>query len=474
MNKTMLLLCCLLLTAFHAVQSQNAPVTTTGVVVNAVPGTASVPIPVTVTGFTNIAQFTLTMKFDTTKVRYVSSVPNASLPGMTIVYTSPSGNTFGKLVFSWSSATNVSLADGSALANLVFSYVTSTGLLSWSYTYGSVCQYKSWIGATLTRLNDDPRYQYYIDGGIANRGAPVTTAPVIVRSSTGAFQIPITVTAFTSIGSLTLYLEYDPLVITYSNSFTKNAAFGSTFLVGDNAGTGGKRYITIQWYGNPVTLANGATLCTLNFNYISVTGASCGLNWFDNGPSCEYADGSSNVLIDNPTSTYYKNGGVAPPLAANFMADNLVPADNATVQFTDLSTGGATAWEWSFNRATVVFVNGTNYHSQNPKVQFTEGGLYTVTLTASNIYLTDPEVKADYIRAGTPGIWTGTTSAAWNVTTNWDNWLVPAAETDIVIPGSAPNWPVYDGDLTIGVHVRSLTLNSAASQITITGDLVIP
>ena len=294
-----------------SLQSQNAPVTTTGNVTTATPGNPSVPISVNVTGFTNIGQFTLTMQFDTTRVHYVSATKNPTLAdNMTVTYIHPSDNTQGMLVFAWTGAANTSLASGSALANLTFHYIIGTGILSWSYTFGGICEYKRYISGNLTLLNDSPRYLYYINGGISNRSAPVTFAPTFSNPVPGPLPVPVTVNGFTTISVLTLYLEYDPTIITYAGTFTKNLAFGTSFLVGDNPGSNGKRLIIIQWYGDSVTLPNGSTLCTINFNYPSANCSACSLAWYEIGPSCEYADGP-DVLIDMPQSTFYINGLVA-------------------------------------------------------------------------------------------------------------------------------------------------------------------
>jgi len=310
--RTLFIIYCFLLFFLPAIQSQNAPVTTTGVITTAVPGDPSVSIPITITGFNDIGQFTLTMKFDTTRVHYVSSITNPSLPGMTVNYTSPpSGYTQGQLVLNWTGASNTSLADGSSLADLTFSYVFGTAILSWDYIYGSVCKYKRYVGGILTVQNDNPKDLFYLNGGISDRTAPVTFAPVFTNPVPGALSLPITVNGLTGIGALTLYLEYDPAIITYQNSFTKNPAFGSSFVVGDVPGTAGKRMIVIEWYGAGVTLADGSTLCTLNFNYPSASCNPCTLGWYDFGPSCEYADGTGDVLIDLPQAEYYMNGLVS-------------------------------------------------------------------------------------------------------------------------------------------------------------------
>ena len=309
MKKIVIILFSLFLLHPLALRPQNAPVTTTGRITTAVAGN-TYPIDVSVTGFTNIANFTLTMKFDTTRVHYVSATTNPTLAGMAVTYTHPSGNTQGKLVFTWSSAYNLSLADGSSLATLNFTYVTGTGILSWAYILGSVCRYRSWIGTVLTTLNDDPKYLFYYKGGISKRSAPFTYAPTFTSVVPGALPVPIIVNAFDSIGAITLYLEYNPAIITYSGTFTKNAAFGGNFIVGDIDAGNGNRQIVIQNYGGNVTLANGSILCTLNFNYPSANCNPSALSWYEIGPSCEYADAPGNVLIDMPQAIYYINGNV--------------------------------------------------------------------------------------------------------------------------------------------------------------------
>ena len=73
----------------------------------------------------------------------------------------------------------------------------------------------------------------------------------------------------------------------------------------------------------------------------------------------------------------------APPLVV-FNSDIQVACVGKTVSFTDQSINAPTAWQWSFNPSTVVYVNGTSATSQNPQVQFTSSGVYAVTLDATN------------------------------------------------------------------------------------------
>ncbi len=183
---------------------------------------------------------------------------------------------------------------------------------------------------------------------------------------------------------------------------------------------------------------------------------------------------SAGCVTGNPATSSAITMTVNPLLSANFIADKLTPQKNETVQLTDLTTGGPTSWSWSFDRPTFVFVNGTTAATQNPRVQFTDGGPYAVTLQAGSPGCSNISTKTAYLRAGISGLWTGNTSSDWNTLTNWDNWLSPGGGTDVVIPAAAANWPVYSGNLVIGTTIHNLTLTGTTSRITVTGNLVLP
>ena len=79
---------------------------------------------------------------------------------------------------------------------------------------------------------------------------------------------------------------------------------------------------------------------------------------------------------------------------ANFTASVTGGCSPLNVQFTDLSTGGATSWLWDFG-------NGQTSTAQNPLVTYTTPGVYTVTLTAKNAINWDVEQKLNYIAVDT-------------------------------------------------------------------------
>ena len=82
---------------------------------------------------------------------------------------------------------------------------------------------------------------------------------------------------------------------------------------------------------------------------------------------------------------------------AKFSAFNTTCCLDSTVVFTDLSTRTPTSWNWTITPATLAYVNGTNSSSQNPQVQFTANGNYTVRLIATNTNGADTMLRSNYI-----------------------------------------------------------------------------
>ncbi|PKO95207.1 MAG: hypothetical protein CVU14_12060, partial [Bacteroidetes bacterium HGW-Bacteroidetes-9] len=91
----------------------------------------------------------------------------------------------------------------------------------------------------------------------------------------------------------------------------------------------------------------------------------------------------------------------ATPPVAQFTASNTSPAVNSIVTFTDQSENIPTSWVWSFSPNNISYVNGTNANSQNPQVLFSNLGTYTVSLTVTNAFGNDTEIKTNYITVTT-------------------------------------------------------------------------
>jgi PKD repeat protein len=93
---------------------------------------------------------------------------------------------------------------------------------------------------------------------------------------------------------------------------------------------------------------------------------------------------------------------VLPPAVpvAGFTANNLNPTIGgvvSTVTFTDTSANFPSNWKWTISPGSVLFVSGTSDSSQNPQVQFTAVGQYSVQLRVNNITGADSVLKTNYI-----------------------------------------------------------------------------
>jgi len=91
----------------------------------------------------------------------------------------------------------------------------------------------------------------------------------------------------------------------------------------------------------------------------------------------------------------YQEGPSAP--VANFSGTPTSGTVPLTVNFTDTSSGTPTSWSWSFG-------DGGTSTAQNPSHQYTNGGDYTVSLTATNALGNDTETKTSYITVEPAGL----------------------------------------------------------------------
>jgi len=338
--------------------SQTAPVTSLGIVTSATPGT--VTIPVTVTGFIGVGQFTLTFTYNANCISYSGSTAHPAFTGLTVTNTVLSGQ--GKIVIAWPGvAANFTLPDLTHLADISFTYITSSTDLSWSYTF-DICRYRKYSGGVYVNLPDSPKSIYYIHGGVGDRGAPVVTAPTISNVVTGSVSVPVTVTNFNSIEAFSLSLEYDQDVLTYV-SCTPNPDLSGTFFAGSQMGPNGKMMVTPGWLGNK-TLADGSTLFTVTFTYSGASKSYSTLNWMDNGPSCEYT-ATGNKLIDIPYANYYNNGLIFTQYAAKAALPSVmdaVPSGSLEIPVITEDFSGISSFTLTFEYDTAALI----YNSFTP------------------------------------------------------------------------------------------------------------
>ncbi|MCB0806089.1 MAG: hypothetical protein KDC05_09855 [Bacteroidales bacterium] len=282
------------------IQPSGAPLTTIADI-EACPGT-DVNIPVTVAEFCNIGALSLTLQYDPAILTFVSFTSDAGFPGL--VVNSPSPGTVYAGGYNPPGGSGISLLDNSVLFTIRFSYAGGNTDLTW-FDNGESCEYTDNL---YNPLNDIPFENYYFNGSVSAIlpiNAPVTTAPSVIAFSGSNFSVPVTVTDFCNIGSLSLTLEYDPSVITYQ-SYTNTSGFPGLSINEPVPGT-----IIAGGYTVPNTtgfsIPDNGVLFTLTFNAIL---GFTPLTWYDDGESCEYTDNLYNPLIDTPFGDYYINGDV--------------------------------------------------------------------------------------------------------------------------------------------------------------------
>jgi hypothetical protein len=89
---------------------------------------------------------------------------------------------------------------------------------------------------------------------------------------------------------------------------------------------------------------------------------------------------------------------------ADFLVSNSAPCQGQGIQLTDQSLGSPTAWSWSITPSGATFINGTSSNSQNPQVQFSAPGNYTIQLTASNSTSSDTKSVVGAVGVGQLGL----------------------------------------------------------------------
>ncbi len=195
---------------------------------------------------------------------------------------------------------------------------------------------------------------------------------------------------------------------------------------------------------------NIAAGCSVNFSDLS-SGTPTNWLWTFNGgtPSSSGIKNPSGIVYNTPgtypvkmkiwnvngtdsiTKTNYITVDVAQAPAVDFTADKTVLCEGDYVHFQDESGYCPSSWYWEISSTTYTFIQGTNANSQNPVVQFTAPGLYSVRLTATNSTGSNDITKVNYIAYGgyilpfTEGFENGVNPQHWTIQNNdnditWD------------------------------------------------------
>ncbi len=191
---------------------------------------------------------------------------------------------------------------------------------------------------------------------VTGQNAPVTTLATVGNVVPGQVEVPIMVTGFNNIGAISLSFDYQYAGLHFVQGVPNAMLDG--FAIGDHDLGNGKHRITMGWFGSGTSLGNGEVIMMVTFTFL---GGITALEFYDNGPSCEYADANYNVLNDLPQSTYYIDGLVC----GNIPNPGLITGDPAVcrgqtgVGYGVAPVPNATSYQWVLPAGAAI-VSGIN------------------------------------------------------------------------------------------------------------------
>jgi PKD repeat protein len=156
----------------------------------------------------------------------------------------------------------------------------------------------------------------------------------------------------------------------------------------------------------------------------------------------------SDIALDD-INIVETNVAPTPAFTANYTSVCV----GSTVTLTDKSTFNPTAWQWTITPNTFTYVNGTTAASQNPEVQFSAIGAYSVQLNASNAFGVDSLSLSSYINVVAP--------ASITLTEDFQGSTWPPAGWRVESAGNAITWePVFNIIGSSGVTTNATYINN--------------
>jgi hypothetical protein len=277
------------------------------------PVAGAITLPLNVTNFNNVGSIGLKIKYDPTVATFTSVT--SAVTGVTFTASAASG----VISISWydaSGTTPASVGSGKLL-DLNLTYVSGCGAVAFD---AAQCEIANAATTVLSVAYSNATIGAVPTLALGNVTAPAVSSPV---------NVPINVTNFNNIGSITLKVAYDPAMVTYTG--VTSAVTGVTFTAGASNGV-----VSIAWFDATGTTPIGigtAKLLDINFTYSGGTGA-----FTFNTAQCELSN-SANVVI---TGVTYQNGSLTTtPAALLVKAKVLLQGPNSGgVMTTALNSGG--------------------------------------------------------------------------------------------------------------------------------------
>ncbi len=318
-----------------------------------VAGQTNITIPLTVQAFNNIGAISLKIQYNAAALNFIG-VANA--PTGLIANASA-----GVITISWFDQTGtnpLNIASGKLL-DLNFSYNGGTSNLTFTTAQ---CDLANSTGTSLVGV-------VYNNGAVTGATPPTLTIANVSGGAVGSsIGVPIKVQALKNIGAISLKINYDPTVLTFTS--VSNTPAGVTFT---NNAAGG--VITLGWFDNtgntPINLDSNAVLLQLNFTF---NGGSSSLTF--NTSQCDIANSSGTSL----NNVVYVNGGVAaiqPTIKISSVLAKTGDSVNVPVTVKAFKNVGAISLKIAYN-ATALTFKGIANSSITGVTSNATGGVITI------------------------------------------------------------------------------------------------
>jgi Zn-dependent metalloprotease len=279
---------------------------------------------------------------------------------------------------------NMSVNGGSFLWN--FGDASTSSVMNPSHTYTNYGTYTVELfadgGATCGTDTETKVAYITIDSTLACNTIMPTSGSSVLTSCAG--------TLFDSGGPCSIYGANQTAQVTISPTGAGKVHLNFTMFdveAGDQGGTI-CNYDNLKIYNGPNTSSPLiGTYCNNNLPPSTISSSSSSITiWFMSDPGLEESGFQIDWTCELAT--------MAP--TADFTVD-MDTTCTGIVKFTDLSANGPSTWLWNFG-------DGNTSTVQNPNYTYTQPGLYTVQLTATNNIGSDTEIKTSFVYINMPDV----------------------------------------------------------------------
>jgi len=200
---------------------------------------------------------------------------------------------------------------------------------------------------------------------VRGQNAPITSAGSAQTCPNGVVNVPLNVTSFNQIASMTLRLDFNPNYLIY-NGFSNINPLLSGIFINEVIVSSSLHKIMIIWSSmTAVTLVDGAKLMDLSFTSLNESSEIIFNNTANGGSDCEYSDVNMTPLNDIPTSSYYINSvitNLGAGAAGTISGAETVCRGQTGVAYSVSPINNATGYVWELPEG-VTIATGVNTHA---------------------------------------------------------------------------------------------------------------